>query len=264
VAGRQLTFSLRRGGTSILDPSPAAPAAAPPFLSALSTGPLTGPHEEKEPAMAQKPRTIHPSDAQDERLANLPLSAAYTYAYLATVLDDEGRAKDQPAVLNGYLWPLRADEHSTDAMIDDIRVLVDAGLLCRYSAGGQDYLHDPQWKTRQKIARPIRSTLPACATHETTFDDVIAETLAKVSEQVSAFFAAAGTSIDEAKIRDSVARIVEDVTFLVDPEKAASYGQKVRGFFTKATRPAGEPPEPETRGNGKSAWKDVTDQPPSA
>ena len=26
-------------------------------------------------------------------------------------LDDEGRAKDQPAVLNGYLWPLRADAH---------------------------------------------------------------------------------------------------------------------------------------------------------
>jgi hypothetical protein len=66
------------------------------------------PHENKEPAMAQKSRTIHPADAQDERLANLPLSAAYTYAYLPTILDDEGRAKDQPSVFNGYLWPLRA------------------------------------------------------------------------------------------------------------------------------------------------------------
>jgi len=245
----------------ILDPSPAVPAAAPPLLS---TGPLTGPHEKKEPAMPQKPRTIHPGDAQDERLAKLPLSAAYTFAYLPTVLDDEGRAKDQPGVFNGYLWPLRADEHSTDAMIGDIDALVDAGLLCRYTAGGEDYLHDPHWKTRQKIARPIRSTLPGCAKHDTTFEDVIAETLTKVSEQVTAFLGAAATSIDEAKIRDSVARIVEDVTFLVDPEKAASYGQKVREFFSKTTHPAGEPPAPDTSGNGKTAWKDVTDPPPSS
>ncbi len=214
--------------------------------------------------MAQKSRTIHPADAQDERLANLPLSAAYTYAYLPTILDDEGRAKDQPSVFNGYLWPLRADAHATDAMISDIGALVDAGLLCRYTAGGQDYLHDPDWQARQKIARPIPSTLPRCPTHDKTFDEVIAETLHKVSEQVNAFFGTATTSLDEAKIRDSVARIVEDITVLVDPEKAASYGQKVRGFLTKTVRPAGELPGPDTGGNGKGGWRDNTGQPPSA
>jgi hypothetical protein len=244
----------------------------------LVTGPLTGPHEKKEPAMAQKSRTIHPADAQDERLANLPLSAAYTYAYLPTILDDDGRARYQPALFNGYLWPLRADEHSTAAMVADIDALVEAGLLCRYSISGQEYLHDPSWKARQKIARPIPSTLPACPTHDKTFDDVVAETLNKVSEQVNTFLGATATTIDEAKIRDSVARIVEDVTFLVDPEKAASYGQKVRGFFARSTRPAGgpsalaggpaapagEPPAPDAGGNGRSVWKDATDQPPSA
>jgi len=213
--------------------------------------------------MPQKPRTIHPNDAQDERLAKLSLSAAYTYAYLPTVLDDEGRAQDQPAVLNGYLWPLRADEHATDKMIRDINALVEAGLLCRYAAGGQDYLHDPRWKARQKIARPIRSTQPSCPTHYTLFDDDTTATLTKVSEQVNTFLGTAATSIDEAKIRDSVARIVEDVTYLIDPEKAASYGQKVRDFFTKTSRAAGES-TPDTSGNGKSAWKDSTDQPPSA
>jgi hypothetical protein len=214
--------------------------------------------------MAQKSRTIHPADAQDERLANLPLSAAYTYAYLPTILDDDGRAKDQPSVFNGYLWPLRADAHTTDAMISDISALVEAGLLCRYSAGGQDYLHDPAWKGRQKIARPIRSALPGCPTHDKTFDEVIAETLHKVSEQVNAFFGTAATGFDEAKIRDSVARIVEDVTFLVDPEKAASYGQKVRGFFTKTIPPAGELSASDAGGNGKGARTDTTGQPPSA
>jgi hypothetical protein len=225
--------------------------------------PLTGPHESKEPAMVQKPRTVYPGDAQDERLANLPLSAAYTYAYLPTVLDDQGRAKDQPAVLNGYLWPLRGEEHPTDAMIADIDALVAAGLLCRYSVEGQDYLHDPAWKVRQKVARPVPSTLPGCRIHDKTYDEVIADTLNKVAEQVNTFLGGAATNIDEAKIRDTVARIVEDVTFLVDPEKAAGYGQKVRGFFSKATRPAGEPPGPETSGNGKGAWRDTTDKPHS-
>jgi hypothetical protein len=214
--------------------------------------------------MAQKSRTIHPADAQDERLANLPLSAAYTYAYLPTILDDEGRAKDQPSVFNGYLWPLRADAHTADAMISDISGLVGAGLLCRYSAGGQDYLHDPAWTARQKIARPIPSILPRCPTHDKTFDELIAETLHKISEQVNAFFGTAARGFDEAKIRDSVARIVEDVTFLVDPEKAASYGQKVRGFFTKTIPPAGELSASDSGGNGKGAWKDSTGQPPSA
>jgi hypothetical protein len=186
--------------------------------------------------MAQKPRTIHPGDTQDERLAALPLSAAYTYAYLPTVLDDEGRAKDQPAVFNGYLWPLRVDEHGTDAMVRDIAALVEAGLLCRYSVGDDEYVHDPRWRSRQKIARPVASTLPACPVHDKTVDDVVAETLTKVTEQVNAFLGAAAANIDETRIRDSVARIVEDVTFLIDPEKAAAYGQKVRGLFARASQ----------------------------
>jgi hypothetical protein len=213
--------------------------------------------------MTQKPRTIHPGDAQDQRLASLPLSAAYTYAYLPTVLDDDGRAQDQPAVFNGYLWPLRAAEHDNDAMARDIDALVAAGLLCRYSVGGEHYLHDPRWKARQKISRPVPSTLPGCPAHDKTFDEVLADTLNKVAEQVNAFLGAAATSIDEARIRDSVARIVEDVTYLVDPEKAAAYGQKVRGLFTKSIR-ADASDHPDKRGNGKTAWHDTTDQPPAA
>jgi hypothetical protein len=213
--------------------------------------------------VAQKSRTIHPADAQDERLANLPLSAAYTYAYLPTILDDEGRAKDQPSVFNGYLWPLRADAHPTDAMIDDIRVLVEAGLLCRYSVGGQDFLHDPAWKRRQKIARPIPSAIPGCPTHNKTFDEVVVDTLRKVSEQVNSFLGTAATGLDEAKIRESVARMVEDVTLVVDPERAASYGQRVRGFLTKPIPTARELPAPDTGGNGKGGT-DTAGQPPPA
>jgi hypothetical protein len=214
--------------------------------------------------VAQKSRTIHPADAQDERLANLPLSAAYTYAYLSTVLDDEGRAKDQPSVFNGYLWPLRADAHPTDAMINDISALVEAGLLCRYSVGGQDYLHDPAWKRRQKIARPIPSAIPGCPTHNKTFDEVVVDTLRKVSEQFNSFLGTAATGLDEAKVRESVARIVEDVTLVVDPERAASYGKRVRGFLTKPIPTGRELPAPDTGGNGKGDGTDSAGKPPPA
>jgi hypothetical protein len=205
--------------------------------------------------VAQKIRMIHPADAQDERLANLPLSAAYTYAYLPTVLDDDGRAKDQPSVFNGYLWPLRADTHPTEAMVSDLDALVAAGLLCRYTVNGQHYLHAPAWKSRQKIARPIASTLPGCPTHNKTFDEVVGDTLRKVSDQVNSFLGTAATGLDEAKIRESVARIVEDVSLVVDPERAASYGQKIRGFLAKQQTPPPPKELPTTgaSGNGKDA-----------
>jgi hypothetical protein len=208
--------------------------------------------------MAQQPRTVHPSDAQDERLAHLPLTAAYTYAYLPTVLDDAGRAKDQPAVLNGYLWPLRADEHSTAEMAADIDALVEAGVLCRYSVGDTSYLHDPAWRTRQQISRPTASTLPPCPRHEAGVDDMVGETLRKLSEQFSSFVGSAAANFDEAKIRDVVSRAVEDVGFMIDPEKAAAYGQRVREFLGEFGMPQ-ENREPDPA--DLSVWDDVTDDP---
>jgi hypothetical protein len=184
--------------------------------------------------MPQKPRTIHPDDAQDERLTALPLETAYTYAYLPTVLDDEGRAKDQPAVLNGYLWPLRADGHPTDAMEADLAALAEAGLICRYEVSGRPYLHDPRWKVRHKVPRPSPSTLPPCPEHEKSFDEAVTETMGRFAEQVNAVVGVAASHIDQKRIQDSFARLVEDVTYLVDPEKAVANGQKVRNLFNRS------------------------------
>ena len=184
--------------------------------------------------MAPKPRSIHPEDAQDERLAALPLATAYTYAYLPTVLDDEGRAKDQPAVLNGFLWPLRADEHPTSAMEDDLAALNEAGLICRYEVTGRPYLHDPRWKTRQKVRSPNPSTLPPCPDHEKGFDEAVTETLGKFAEGVNSMVGVAASHIDQKRFQDSVARLVEDVTYLVDPERAVANGQKVRNLFNRS------------------------------
>src|SRR5919106_5796873 len=212
--------------------------------------------------MTQQRRTVHPGDAQDERLAQVPLTAAYTYAYLPTVLDDAGRAKDLPAVLNGYLWPMRADKHGTEAMEADLDALASAGLICRYSVGDSAYLHDPAWRTRQRIARPEPSTLPPCATHDTAMDDVVGETLRKLSDQISSFVGSAAASFDETKIRDAVSRAVEDVTFMIDPEKAASFGQKVRELFGEATDPTRKPiREDDADLPDGDVWHEVTDRP---
>lgn len=191
--------------------------------------------------MVPTARMIDPGDAQDERLAGLALSAAYTFAYLPTVLDDDGRARDQPAVLNGRLWPLRADQHPTTAMEADLTALAEVGLVCRYTVAGEALLHLPDWSQRQAPVRPVRSTLPACPTHEPAVEDAVADTVGRIAEQVTAFLGEAVAGLDEARIRDSVARAVEDVTFLIDAEKAAAYGERVRQFFARPPWPVDEP-----------------------
>ncbi|WP_157553343.1 hypothetical protein [Jiangella gansuensis] len=182
--------------------------------------------------MAQSPRTIQAGDIQDERVAGLPLTAAYTYAYLPAVLDDDGRAVDQPAVLNGMLWPLRIDEHPAAFMAADLTALADAGLICRYTVEGRDYLHDPAWRRRQRPVRPERSVLPRCPTHESGLRELVGDTLSSVSDQVGSVIGGAAANVGQSRVRDAMARIVEDVTFPVDPEKAASYGQRVREFLS--------------------------------
>lgn len=184
--------------------------------------------------MPPKPRSLHPDDAQDERLAALPLTAAYTYVYLPTVLDDEGRTKDKPAVLNGHLWPLRADEHPTATMEADLAALDEAGLIHRYEVDGRPYLHDPRWKSRHKQVRQAGSTLPPCPEHERSFDETVTETLGKFADQVNTAVGTAAGHLDQKRFQDSVARLVEDVTYLVDPEKAVANGQKVRNLFNRS------------------------------
>jgi hypothetical protein len=217
--------------------------------------------------MVPSARAIHLDDARDDRLAQLPLTTAYTYAYLPALLDDEGRAKDQPAVFNGYLWPLRADEHPTAAMIDDISALVDAGLLCRYSVDGHDYIHDTEWRRRQKLRQPGdfgRSVLPRCPTHGSRFDDVIGETLSTVTAQVGALASKFGA----ARVRDVVTRMVEDVPLPIDPQQASVYSQRVREFL-------GTQPDRNSQANTAThgdrhtttdpvadVWKDATEESP--
>lgn len=193
--------------------------------------------------MAHSPRTIQPGDVQDERVARLPLTAAYTWAYLPTALDDDGRAVDNAAVVNGRLWALRFDEHPTDAMAADLDALATEGLICRYAVDGQSYLHDPAWRRRQRLVRPEKSALPRCPVHDSGIREFVGDTINSVQDQVSSILGGAVTSAGTTKVRDTVARMVEDVTFPVDPSKATAYGQRIRDILggTPAARHDDDP-----------------------
>lgn len=181
--------------------------------------------------MAHSPRTIQAGDVQDERVARLPLTAAYTWAYLPAVLDDEGRAVDNAAVVNGRLWALRFDDHPTAAMAADLEALATEGLICRYAVDGQSYLHDPAWRRRQRLVRPEKSALPRCPVHDSGIREFVGDTISSVQDQVSSILGGAATSAGTTKVRDTFARIVEDVTFPVDPTKATAYGQRIRDLL---------------------------------
>lgn len=106
-------------------------------------------------------RTIKPDAFRSETLSEVTLTAERTFFGLLTEVDDDGRFKDRPAVLNGALWSLRA-EHNVTHMEEDIEELVNVGLACRYQVDGVKYLHLPSFKRHQYVQRPTKSKLPAC------------------------------------------------------------------------------------------------------
>jgi hypothetical protein len=108
-------------------------------------------------------RTVKPDTFRSETLAEVPLSTERTFIGLWCEVDDEGRFRERAAVLHGALWPLRTD-HSVRDVEDDLNILADKKLTCRYEIGGVKYLHLPSWKEHQRINRPTPSRLPACPT----------------------------------------------------------------------------------------------------
>jgi hypothetical protein len=99
--------------------------------------------------------------------------------------------------------------------------------------GDQAVLHDPNWKERQKPSRANASVLAPCPQHDRSFDEAFVETMSRFTEQVNSFVGAAASRIDSKRVEDSVTRLVEDISYLMDPEKAAAKGQKVRKIFEK-------------------------------
>ncbi|MEV6326723.1 hypothetical protein [Streptomyces sp. NPDC051909] len=111
-------------------------------------------------------RTIKPEAFSSESLAAVSLSAERTFFGLLTQTDDQGRFRDQAAVIAGQLWSLRR-EHGPEAVEDDLIQLDGAGLICRYEGGdGKRYLHIVTFAKHQKINRPSGVRTPPCPHHD--------------------------------------------------------------------------------------------------
>ncbi|MFJ7986453.1 hypothetical protein [Streptomyces sp. NPDC096351] len=111
-------------------------------------------------------RTIKPEAFSSESLAAVSLSAERTFFGLLTQADDQGRFRDQAAVIAGQLWSLRR-EHGPEAVEDDLIQLDGAGLICRYEgADGKRYLHLVTFSKHQKINRPSGVRNPECPHHD--------------------------------------------------------------------------------------------------
>ncbi|MFF9339716.1 hypothetical protein ACF1CG_08140 [Streptomyces sp. NPDC014773] len=111
-------------------------------------------------------RTIKPEAFSSESLAAVSLSAERTFFGLLTQADDQGRFRDQAAVIAGQLWSLRR-EHGPEAVEDDLIQIDGAGLICRYEGGdGKRYLHIVTFAQHQKINRPSGVRTPPCPHHD--------------------------------------------------------------------------------------------------
>lgn len=190
----------------------------------------------------QKPRLIHPGEAENATLARLSLSTQRTYTHLRTRLDDSGRVEDDPVLLNALLWAHTRD-HTPEDLESELDQLTGAGLVCRYTVDGARYVHQPDWATAQKPSRPVPSRFPPCPLHDRSLDVRVEETLGRLLDGVNDVLADLGerieANLDEDKLRSAAARIAEDVTFLVAPEQAARVGEKIRGFGRTQRRTGG-------------------------
>jgi hypothetical protein len=106
-------------------------------------------------------RSVHPAITEDEALAGVSAYAERTFVRLWTVLDDDGRAKDNALLLVAQLYPL--DQKMTAERVErDLCELAQATLLERYEVDGKRYLRaKPEaWSRYQKPRRKVASKLP--------------------------------------------------------------------------------------------------------
>lgn len=103
---------------------------------------------------------VSPELLVSESVARLPIATRYFFVGLWMYLDDEGRGRDNAALICAHQWPL--DTKYTPAKVERDLILLSAELICRYTVAGVSYLHSPKWRFWQKINHPTPSRTPPC------------------------------------------------------------------------------------------------------
>lgn len=106
-------------------------------------------------------RTVKPEFYVSESLAEVSLTAERTFGGLITQADDEGRYKDNAAILHGAVWALRPS-HTAAGVESDLAELAQEGLIHRYTVNGRRFLHLVTFNIHQKVSHPTPSKLPEC------------------------------------------------------------------------------------------------------
>lgn len=110
-------------------------------------------------------RSIKPDFFTSESVGALSWGARLTFAGLWTQVDDQGRAKDNPKVFRGALWPNDEETVSSTDVARFIDEMVTHGMVCRYTVDGTTYLHVVKMRKHQSINKPSASKLPECPIH---------------------------------------------------------------------------------------------------
>lgn len=111
-------------------------------------------------------RMVHPSKFSSKQLAQVSVFAERTFEAIWCFGDDRGRIIDDAAEIWALGWMARRKECSIDDVEDHVDALVENGQLCRYTVGGDSFLHSISWDEHQSISHPTPSKLPPCHEHQ--------------------------------------------------------------------------------------------------
>jgi len=103
-------------------------------------------------------RTIQPNFARSPSMSRVTRDARLMFVLLWTIVDDEGRCHDDPALLADVLYPHDFDvERHLPVWLDELE---GEGCVERYAVDGVDYLRIVHWHQHQHIDHPTASLLP--------------------------------------------------------------------------------------------------------
>lgn len=119
-------------------------------------------------------RSLKHTFFSDEKLAELPLAARYTFAGLIAHADDEGRLKGDPRLIKAQVWPL--DDYMTSAEVANQLDALASGPDPRirwYRVAGRQFIEIVNFRKHQYIQKPKPSELPASSSADASHTDTI-------------------------------------------------------------------------------------------
>lgn len=106
-------------------------------------------------------RSIKPEFPQSESMGRVSRDARLAFIELWTIADDEGRLRGHSRMLASLLFPYDEDAGS---LIDTwLGELEREKCIVRYQFQGTSYIQICNWLMHQKIDKPSKSKIPACA-----------------------------------------------------------------------------------------------------